>query len=220
MIAQGGTELDLMADCTGHARAALAARRTEPRSPARRRASRRRSIPARARPCPTARCSRARAAARRAGHCRHRLQPWRLSRRKRRHARVWATSVPSSASVMQAMADANRATRRGAVARPAVRGGQRRRARADSRRRAAATRFVTASATAWASRGTRRPGSPPATPRPAAPGMVFSCEPGVYRPGRDGWRTIETLIVGDGAVEVASRFQSDASDRRTRVLPV
>lgn len=39
-------------------------------------------------------------------------------------------------------------------------------------------------------------------------GMVFSCEPGVYRPGRDGWRTIETLIVGSGAVEVASRFQS------------
>ena len=38
--------------------------------------------------------------------------------------------------------------------------------------------------------------------------MVFSCEPGVYRPGRDGWRTIETLIVGAGAVEVASRFQS------------
>jgi Xaa-Pro aminopeptidase len=42
----------------------------------------------------------------------------------------------------------------------------------------------------------------------AAAGMVFSCEPGVYRPGRDGWRTIETLIVGHGTVEVASRFQS------------
>jgi Xaa-Pro dipeptidase len=43
---------------------------------------------------------------------------------------------------------------------------------------------------------------------PTAPGMVFSCEPGVYRPGHDGWRTIETLIVTDGATETPSRFQS------------
>lgn len=42
----------------------------------------------------------------------------------------------------------------------------------------------------------------------AGPGMVFSCEPGVYRPDHDGWRCIETLIVGPGGVEVASRFQS------------
>lgn len=40
----------------------------------------------------------------------------------------------------------------------------------------------------------------------AAPGMVFSCEPGVYRPGLDGWRTIDTLIVGQDRVELASRF--------------
>ncbi|MGP1395993.1 MAG: M24 family metallopeptidase [Inquilinaceae bacterium] len=39
------------------------------------------------------------------------------------------------------------------------------------------------------------------------PGMVFSCEPGVYRPGLDGWRCIETLIVTDAGVEVPSRFQ-------------
>lgn len=43
---------------------------------------------------------------------------------------------------------------------------------------------------------------------PTAPGMVFSCEPGVYRPGHDGWRCIETLIVTDGATETPSRFQS------------
>ena len=42
----------------------------------------------------------------------------------------------------------------------------------------------------------------------AAPGMVFSCEPGIYRPGVDGWRTIETLVVGADGVEVASRFQT------------
>jgi Xaa-Pro dipeptidase len=42
----------------------------------------------------------------------------------------------------------------------------------------------------------------------AAPGMVFSCEPGVYRPDRDGWRCIETLVVTETGVEVPSRFQS------------
>ncbi len=40
----------------------------------------------------------------------------------------------------------------------------------------------------------------------SGPGMVFSCEPGVYRPGLDGWRTIDTLIVGHDRVEVASGF--------------
>jgi Xaa-Pro aminopeptidase len=46
---------------------------------------------------------------------------------------------------------------------------------------------------------------------PTAPGMVFSCEPGVYRPGHDGWRCIETLIVTEGATETPSRFQSNHS---------
>ena len=50
-------------------------------------------------------------------------------------------------------------------------------------------------------------------------GMVFSCEPGIYRPGLDGWRTIETLIVGTGAVEVASRFQT-THPPETRTLPL
>jgi Xaa-Pro aminopeptidase len=39
--------------------------------------------------------------------------------------------------------------------------------------------------------------------------MVFSNEPGVYRPGIDGYRTINTMIVTDGAVTVPSRFQTD-----------
>ena len=42
----------------------------------------------------------------------------------------------------------------------------------------------------------------------AVPGMVFACEPGVYRPGHDGWRCIETLIVTETGVEIPSRFQS------------
>jgi Xaa-Pro aminopeptidase len=50
------------------------------------------------------------------------------------------------------------------------------------------------------------------------PGMVFSCEPGVYRPGLDGWRTIDTLVAGPDRVEVASRFQR-RHRVETRTLP-
>lgn len=42
-----------------------------------------------------------------------------------------------------------------------------------------------------------------------APDMVFSNEPGVYRPGIDGYRTINTMIVTGTGVEVPSRFQAD-----------
>lgn len=40
-------------------------------------------------------------------------------------------------------------------------------------------------------------------------GMVFSNEPGVYRPGVDGYRTINTMLVTDAACELPSRFQTD-----------
>jgi Xaa-Pro dipeptidase len=63
--------------------------------------------------------------------------------------------------------------------------------------------------------GHEAPWLAPGDPTPASPGMVFSCEPGVYRPGFDGWRTIDTLIVGADAVEVASRFRpTHPLDRR------
>ncbi|MEM6593726.1 MAG: M24 family metallopeptidase [Pseudomonadota bacterium] len=39
------------------------------------------------------------------------------------------------------------------------------------------------------------------------PNMVFSNEPGIYRPGRDGYRTINTMIVTETGVEIPSRFQ-------------
>jgi Xaa-Pro aminopeptidase len=39
-----------------------------------------------------------------------------------------------------------------------------------------------------------------------APNMVFSNEPGVYRPGRDGFRTINTMLVGAQGVEIPSQF--------------
>jgi Xaa-Pro dipeptidase len=41
------------------------------------------------------------------------------------------------------------------------------------------------------------------------PNMVFSNEPGIYRPGIDGYRTINSMIVTEGAAEVPSRFLSE-----------
>ena len=51
------------------------------------------------------------------------------------------------------------------------------------------------------------------------PGMVFSNEPGVYRPGRDGYRTINTMIVTESGVSVPSRFQAD-TPIDARVIPL
>jgi Xaa-Pro aminopeptidase len=49
--------------------------------------------------------------------------------------------------------------------------------------------------------------------------MVFSNEPGVYRPGRDGYRVINTMIVTDEGVTVPSLFQSD-TPIDGRVIPL
>ena len=40
-------------------------------------------------------------------------------------------------------------------------------------------------------------------------GMVFSNEPGIYRPGVDGYRTINTMLVSEAGAQVASRFQAE-----------
>ena len=37
-------------------------------------------------------------------------------------------------------------------------------------------------------------------------GMVFSNEPGIYRPGIDGYRTINTMLVTEDKAEVVSEF--------------
>lgn len=50
-----------------------------------------------------------------------------------------------------------------------------------------------------------------------APGMVFSNEPGVYRPDRDGYRTINTMIVTENGVEIPSLFQ-DQHPIETRII--
>lgn len=51
------------------------------------------------------------------------------------------------------------------------------------------------------------------------PGMVFSCEPGIYRPGNDGYRTINTLLVTEGEARVLSRFLADHPPEQ-RILPL
>ena len=51
------------------------------------------------------------------------------------------------------------------------------------------------------------------------PHMVFSCEPGIYRPGRDGYRCINSLILLATGVEVPSRFLAD-NPPDSRVLPL
>ncbi|QXT41330.1 Xaa-Pro peptidase family protein [Gymnodinialimonas ceratoperidinii] len=38
--------------------------------------------------------------------------------------------------------------------------------------------------------------------------MIFSNEPGVYRPGIDGYRTINTMVVTADGVDIPSRFQA------------
>ncbi|KKC33500.1 peptidase M24 [Devosia psychrophila] len=51
------------------------------------------------------------------------------------------------------------------------------------------------------------------------PNMVFSNEPGVYRPGRDGYRTINTMLVHPDHVEIPSRFLADTPiDQRVIAL--
>lgn len=51
------------------------------------------------------------------------------------------------------------------------------------------------------------------------PGMVFSSEPGVYRPLVDGYRTINTYIVTADGVEIPSRFLS-AYPPEQRILSI
>jgi Xaa-Pro dipeptidase len=57
--------------------------------------------------------------------------------------------------------------------------------------------------------GHEAPWLAPGDRTPVAPGMVFSNEPGVYRPDRDGYRTINTMIVHGDRVEIPSRFQTN-----------
>jgi Xaa-Pro aminopeptidase len=57
--------------------------------------------------------------------------------------------------------------------------------------------------------GHEAPWLAPGDSTPVAPGMVFSSEPGIYRPDIDGYRTINTMIVTAEGVEIPSRFQAE-----------
>lgn len=56
--------------------------------------------------------------------------------------------------------------------------------------------------------GHEAPWLAPGDPTPIQTHMVFSNEPGVYRPGVDGYRTINTMIVTEDGVDIPSRFQT------------
>ncbi len=64
--------------------------------------------------------------------------------------------------------------------------------------------------------GHEAPWLAPGDPTQILTHMVFSNEPGVYRPGRDGYRTINTMIVTESGVDIPSRFQATTPiDART-----
>lgn len=52
-----------------------------------------------------------------------------------------------------------------------------------------------------------------------AANMVFSSEPGIYRPGIDGYRTINSFIVTEQGVEVPSRFLAEHPPEK-RILTI
>lgn len=56
--------------------------------------------------------------------------------------------------------------------------------------------------------GHEAPWLAPGGDTPCTVGMVFSNEPGIYRPGVDGYRTINTMILTDAGVDVPSTFQA------------
>ncbi len=216
IIRQGGTELDLMADATGHARAALMATH----GPAFQ--GTKVGITASVHSGPRAALPHGAVLARQPQPCEPVIAGIGCSLGGY-HAESGVTLVCGAIStqqrrVMQAMDEANHATLDALAAALAC----------DEVNEAALAPLRAAGlgdtlrhriGHGMGVEGHEAPWLAPGDPTPAAPGMVFSCEPGVYRPGLDGWRTIETLIVAAGAVEVASRFQS-AHPLDVRVLSV
>ncbi len=216
IIRQGGTELDLMADCTGHARAALMAAHGQAFQ------GTKMGISASVHSGPRAALPHGAVLARRPQPGEPVIAGIGCSLGGY-HAESGVTLVyggisAGQRSVMQAMDEANRATV-DALARGLTCAAVNTAALASIRAAGLGDTIRHRIGHGMGVEGHEAPWLAPGDHTPATTGMVFSCEPGVYRPGRDGWRTIETLIVGDGAVEVASRFQSTHSID-DRVLPV
>ena len=78
----------------------------------------------------------------------------------------------------------------------------------------------TAPATASASRSTRTPTSCRATARRSSPGHAFSIEPGIYVPGRFGFRLEDIVVAADDGPDPLNRADHDlallVSPRRSR----
>ena len=216
IIRHGGTELDLMADCTGHARAVLMATHGAAFQ------GTKVGITASVHSGPRAALPHGAVLAR----CPQRGEPVIVGigcSLGGYHAESGVTLVCGDISapqrrVMQAMDDANHATA-DALMRGLTCASVNETALAPIRAAGLGDTIRHRIGHGMGVEGHEAPWLAPGDATPAAPGMVFSCEPGVYRPGLDGWRTIETLITGDQAVEVASRFQS-AHPIDTRTLAI
>lgn len=216
IIRQGGTELDLMADATGHARAALLAAH----GPAFQRTKV--GITASVHSGPRAALPHGAVLARQPRPGEPVIAGIGCSLGGY-HAESGATFVCGTPTaeqrrVMRAMEDSNRATIE-ALAQGLPCAEVNTAALAPIRAAGLADTIRHRIGHGMGVEGHEAPWLAPGDATPAVPGMVFSCEPGIYRPGRDGWRTIETLLVGTGAVEVASRFQS-THPPETRMLPL
>lgn len=67
--------------------------------------------------------------------------------------------------------------------------------------------------------GHEAPWLAPGDPTQVQTNMIFSNEPGVYRPGLDGYRTINTMIVAEHEVHIPSTFQA-TTPIDARVIPI
>ncbi len=68
--------------------------------------------------------------------------------------------------------------------------------------------------------GHEAPWLAPGDATPIVAGMVFSNEPGIYRPGTDGYRTIDSMVVTGTGVRIPSTFQARVPwDARVIPLP-
>ncbi|MBY4891217.1 Xaa-Pro peptidase family protein [Rhodobacteraceae bacterium N5(2021)] len=67
--------------------------------------------------------------------------------------------------------------------------------------------------------GHEAPWLAPGDATPIQTHMIFSNEPGVYRPGLDGYRTINTMIVTEDKIDIPSRFQAD-TPISARTIPI
>lgn len=68
--------------------------------------------------------------------------------------------------------------------------------------------------------GHEAPWLAPGDVTPVSEGMVFSNEPGIYRPGTDGYRTIDSMVVTSAGVRIPSTFQARVPwDARVIPLP-